>query len=62
MTSSDVLKGIVNAMLLEQPKQVIGVLVYDDILAGDVNAKAVGGKVLSVLEASLSAAETRKQE
>lgn len=43
-------------MLLEQPKQIVWILVYDNILARDVNAEAVRGEVLSVLLAWASAA------
>jgi hypothetical protein len=46
----DVLERIGNAMLLEQPQQVGGILVYDHILARDVYAKTVRGEVFLVLE------------
>ena len=45
-------------MLLEQPEQIGGILVYDDVLAGDVDAEAVRGEVFAVLDGLSSAAGT----
>jgi len=45
-----VLKGVGNAMLFQQTEEVCRVLIDNNVLSGDVYAKAVRGKVFAVLE------------